>query len=281
MRLWALFGLLAMFIGSALTAHAYRPVFKDVAGATRTYTTTSTVTGASQLGTISIPINATTTMTAVEKVLAAQNGTASVSYQITGGKMSMKVTMPGEEDAETIEQPITPFGMTFNRSSLGLVTNLKMTGGVPQLFGGPIDQALSRLDDAGTGLAFPAKDLQIGDTWTGREQMVLPDGNKIDMAVKYTLAGVQRGANGNVLQIKSDITISAPKMTMTLNLLGQAFTIPLSFTLAGTEVTLFDEAAGVATRSDYRYTGEMNMGTPDGGSAKTPLTMVGSTVLAR
>ena len=278
MRIRTLLCLVTMLILTALSAQAYRLQFKDTAGATRNYAMTVNTKGTMSVMGMSMPLTSVTTMTAVEKVLNVKNGSASVSYEIKDGKIKVTIAgIPGEDEPQTVDQPMPGFTMTYDRTPLGKVSNVKMTGEITNMLGG-FDPSSSQYP--GQGLEFPDKDLKAGDTWTGQQSLEVAPGSTVDMKAKYTLTGTKVVEGKTYLVLTCDITASAPKITITQpenkDQPAEAQPAITGLTLKGKATTLFDEAAGEIFSETFTMDVSMNLAGGIGEAGAVKMTMDGT-----
>jgi len=265
---------------TTLAAQAYTLQFKDAAGTTRTYQSQMTITGAMTAAGMNLPVNATVEMALVEKVLGVTNQVSSVTYAMQNGAMHVKVTgIPGDNPEETVEQDIPGFTFTFNRTPQGKVSNVKMEGEITSMFLGSADALVNPMESPGQGLAFPAADLKIGDTWNGTQTTMV--GNApAKVTALYTLAGTEVVNGKTYLKITCDTTISVPGVNLNTNDGNKDIPTPMALVmnLKGRTTTLFDEAAGEPFRTTFTMSGTMVMNSDEtmGMDVNTTLNITGS-----
>lgn len=277
MRVWSLICLATLLAVSSLSAQAYRLQFKDTAGATRTYKTQVNIAGSVLMGSISSPLDSTMSMTAVEKVTGITDGKSAITYQIKDGTVSVKVTVPGEEAPQTLEQQLPEFSMFYDRTMLGQVSNLRTSGEAAGIMGGPANSANNQFINPGEGLVLPDKELKVGDRWSRKESLPMNADSKLDVTANYTLVGPKVAENGKTyLQIDVDLTMNLPKMAMKAGGEGdQAINMTMSMNMKGKETVLFDEQAGELYRVSFKMSGVTNMAMP--GQEGDPMKMTMNT----
>ncbi len=215
MRIWSLFCLVCLLGMSCLSAQAHRLQFKDAEGTKRVYNTQVGLTGNVTMGSISTPIDSTMTMTAFELINAVKDGKSSVTYQVKDGKVSVKLpNLTGGDGApQSIEQQVPDFSMVFERTPLGQISNLHVSGEANNMLGGPPNELNNQLINPEQGLQFPDKELQPGDTWNCTTTVPLGGDSKLAVTANYTLVGTKVADNGKTyLQIDVDLTMSVPKL---------------------------------------------------------------------
>ena len=156
-------------VGGELSLRAGLPAaVQRCSGVSRQYHTKVGLSGNVSMGTVSSPIESTITMTALEQINAVANGKSSVTYSLKNGTVSVKLPnlMGDDNTPQSIDQPMPDFAMDFDRTPLGKISNLKMSGEAGNLLGGAPNQVNNQLINPEEGLEFPDKDLQPGDTWT-------------------------------------------------------------------------------------------------------------------
>lgn len=272
MRVWQFVGLIAVLAMITMSAQAYQLRFKDTAGATRTYTNAIQVNGTAQAMGFSVPVSGTVNFTLVEKVNTA-NGTANITTTLQNGTAKLTLTMPGQEEAQTINQPIPTITITYDRTPLGAVSNVKTSGLSGDVAGMP-SQLLNNIQTPGQTLQFPARELQVGDTWTGTQSIPLGPGNNATVNVTYTLVGEETVNGRTFLRVTTVATANVPSVTITASQLpGQPptqMTLSLNLNLNGS--TLFDAAAGQVNQSTYTGTTATTI-IPEGGTADSAITV--------
>lgn len=281
MRIRMLLCLVAVLALTALSVQAYRLQFKDTAGATHTYAMVVNTKGTMNVMGMSMPMTSVTSMTTVEKVLAVKDNLASISYEAKEGKVTVTVSgVPGEDEPQTIEQPMPTFTITYDRTKLGKVSNLKMTGEMAGMLGG-FDPTSNQYP--GQGMEFPDKDLKAGDNWTAQQSVEVAPGSKINMIAKYTLTGTKVVDGKTYLALACDITADAP--TLKVNQPADAEQPVISnLKLRGKATTLFDETAGVIFNTTYTMDVSMNLaaeGDAAAGAGSIKLTMEGKMELQK
>ncbi len=263
MRSWIFVTLMAVLGASALTAQAARIAFNDTAGAIRTYKTDIKVTGTMSAMGINAPIDAVVNQTMVEKVTDVQDGKATVNTSQKEGSVEVKISgLPdenGETKAQTIKQDLPAMSIDFTRTAQGKVSDVKMDGDVTKMFGGADGGALNMTQFPGQGIEFPAGDVKVGDTWSGKESMKLSGDSTLDVAIKYTLTGTKVVDGKTYLVITADIDTNVPKLKTKTGAGAAATDMTLSFTLKGQAITLFDEKAGEIFKEYFDLASTMNM----------------------
>lgn len=252
MRIRSLMAMAALLMLATLSAHAFRLQFKDNAGDERTYAATMSMKGAMDMMGMSMPMTTTSSFTAIEKVLAVKDSVATVSYEVKDGKSVTEIIGMGDEDPQTVEQPIPGFTLTYNRTPQGRVSNIKMTGEATALLGGFSDMMNNQMQYPGQGLEFPDKELKAGDTWTGKQEMELFPGSKLTINAKYTLVGTRAVKGKTFLVVKCDLDakMANAKIKTPATEAEAAIDITLGMALKGTGETLFDEANGSLYETD-------------------------------
>ncbi len=266
MRVWSLCCLVALLAVSSLAAQAYRLQFKDAQGISRQYSTKVVVSGNVSMGTLSSPLDSTMKMTAVELINAVANGKSSVTYSVTNGTMSTKlpnILDDATQQGQDIEQAMPDFSMDFDRTPFGKISNLKMNGEANNLFMGLPNEVNNRLINPGDGLEFPNKDLQPGDTWSGKSTVPLAGDSKVQLTANYTLVGTKVAENGKTyLQVDVDLTINIPKLAVNAGQGDQAMSMDMAMNLKGKETVLFDELAGELYQSSCKMAGTVTVTAP-------------------
>jgi len=232
---------------------------------------------------MSIPMDMTMNMTTVEKVLAANaDGTATISYAIKDGKVVITMTAPGETTPKTIEQPFPTFGMSFKRTAVGKISDLKMTGDIDPKLKQQLDTISSQLQYPGQGMVFPDKELNIGDSWDGTQSFALLPGSKMDLKVKYTLTGTKEVNGKTYLVLTSDIDAKAKDLAMKVpGEAGAADTkLKMTMNIIGTGTTLYDVNAGEMGDVTFKMNTDMSVVSEgsDGMSMKMKMIMDGQMV---
>jgi len=283
MRIWNFLALMVLGIVCTLTAQAYRIAFNDTVGMTRTYKTDLTINGNAETLGISAPLTATLTKVTQEKVTAVDNGKAAIATTDKSGNIHVKISgLSGGDDPQTLDEKLPSFSIAYNRTPQGKVSDIKVTGDSPQLLGGPADSALNLTQYPGDGIAFPAGDVAIGDTWTGKDTLDVGSGNTIEVTINYTLKGTKIIDGKTYLVITADIDTTVSKLTMKIASLGDT-TMTLSMTIKGTATTFFDEKAGEIFKETYNLASVVNVVGDDQTpvTAKMNLTIKGSMVKAK
>ena len=274
MRMRVLFTMVGLLGLAALSAQAYRLQFKDPQDAMRTLKGTMHMKGTMDM---------TMNMTTVEKVLAANaDGTATISYAIKDGKVVITMTAPGETTPKTIEQPFPTFGMSFKRTAVGKISDLKMTGDIDPKLKQQLDTISSQLQYPGQGMVFPDKELNIGDSWDGTQSFALLPGSKMDLKVKYTLTGTKEVNGKTYLVLTSDIDAKAKDLAMKVpGEAGAADTkLKMTMNIIGTGTTLYDVNAGEMGDVTFKMNTDMSVVSEgsDGMSMKMKMIMDGQMV---
>lgn len=242
MKLWTV-TCLALVLGLSLTAQAYLLQLRDAVGTVRTYANTMTMTGDFAMGTITMPIKGTVTFTTVESVtgISADNTAAVISSSQKDGMMTLELpSMTGEEDTQTVQQPMPKLAMTFNRTPQGKVSNLKLSMDGRAMEGSPLDVFTNPMEDIGVDLEFPNRELNIGDTWTAKQSVALGGGAILNATGNYTLAGTEVVNGATCLKIQCSVTASTTAMPVSTPLGPQTMTM----SMLGTTTALFDPRAG-------------------------------------
>ncbi len=246
MRAWLpliLAGLLGL---SGISAHAYLLQFKDTAGTSRNFKTVMNIKGSMEAASMNVPFTSVATYLAVEKVTAVNANGAALSYALKNGTVSVKITgLPGDEENQTIEQALPAFAMVYSRTLTGKVINLKMNEQPMTSMAGPYDATGEQLQYPSQGLEFPTTDVNIGDSWTGKESIEIGAGNKITVNATYTLTGTKAVNGVNLVVITCNFTSAAPALSAnTVTGGAQASTMTMSMAMSGQSTTLFDPQAG-------------------------------------
>ena len=264
MRTGIFLGMLGMLLISTLAAQAYRLQFKDVIGATRQYNIRMVQTGQVNFAGVQAPVVSNSTMTAIEKVTAVNNGVATLSYMAKNGSVTMKISnLPGDEEEQTITQPIPDLAISYDRTALGKVSNMHITGQQSSVLDGMFNGPTGQLQVPGQTFTFPDKDLKAGDSWDCTATFPIGENGKLQVQGKYTLVGTKLGDDGNTyLQIDGDIAISVKDMTVKIPMGDQTLAMTINIDMKGKETTLFDEAAGAVAQENMKFSGTTEVTTP-------------------
>ena len=291
MRIRTLLSLVGILCVAAVSAHAYRLAFSDPQGAVRNYKADMTMKGTANVLGITAPLSSTISMTMTEKVLTKNaDGTSSISFAVKNGKMVASTTIPGDDDATTKTQPLA-FSMTYDRTPLGKVTNLKMIatpGGGADLLGAGMS---GQVQYPGQGVQFPDKDLNIGDSWDTTQQIEPMPGLKVNMTQTNTLTATRVVNGKTLLVITSTFTADAKNAHVNVplpagngvgdNKATQALT--LDMTISGTSTALFDPQAGELGDDNFTLNISMNMqiGDAEAGGVNSTMTMTATGKMLR
>lgn len=286
MRVHILICLFTLLGVGSLTAQAYRLQFKDTQNAVNTYAMTVKMTGQLSVMGITVPVTSTTEAKTSEKVLKVANGLATIQFDMKEGKTHMDVSaLPGEDQGQTIEQPVPTLTMTYDRTPLGVVSNMKMTGDFTTLFGANSDPTGGQMGVPGEGLVFPNKDLNTGDNWTGKQTISMFGNTPISLEANNTFAGISKVNGKTYLLIVSEITGKMPTTTLNPAATGQNADMKMSFGISamkGHSTTLFDEAAGKIYQTKYSMDVTINMGIlGQEGAGTLQMNMEGVTTLTK
>ena len=259
---------------ASLSAQAYRLSFKDTAGTVRTTKTTFTIKGSMDGSGLSLPFTSTSTLVENETVTALNAGVASLSRQLKSGTMSVSTTSPGEDTPQTAQQNLPSYTITYDRTPLGKVSNVKIAGDLTKLLGNSSDSLTTQILSGSEGLSFPDRDLNVGDSWTGAQSLTM-GGAKADITMNFTLAGAQVVNGKTYLSITCDLTMNVPAMKVS-SPLGD---IPMSLQVCGKTMVLFDNQAGCLYRetSDLTNTTTITLPGVDVGAATMKSTISGVT----
>jgi hypothetical protein len=192
---------------------------------------------------------------------------------LKNGKVIARVTPPGEDQEQKIEQAMPLFTINYDRTPLGHVTNVKVSG----LPSDQSDLMGAQAQYPGQGLEFPDRDLKIGDSWDGKQALSLVTGSTIDIKVKYTLTGTKVVNGTTYLVLRSDINTKVNKMPIAMPAAdgagsdGQKATADM--TITGSVTELFDEAAGQIGNSTLNLNVDMTMSAAGGDAAGMNLAM--------
>lgn len=271
---------LAVFIIAALSAQAARLLFKDPEGTVRTYKGVYNVRGAMDMpGMGSIPLNITMAFTVREKVNEVRaDGTANVTDELCDGTLAMKI------NDEEKKVPFPGYIMTYDRTNLGKISNVKMSGeGVEQLKqmqGMGMGMNENIMSQFGQGFPFPDRELAMGDTWKASVAMEAMPGMKMNVNALMKLVGTKVVDNKSYLQIATDLTMNMPKFEVK-GTEGAASGMAMSMTMKGKATTLFDEQAGALFAANFEGTMAMTMTMPNPESdedisATTTMTITGN-----
>jgi hypothetical protein len=276
MRGYLMLVVLAMLvIGATLAAQAARLQYKDVAGIARTYQASYTMRGQFTIpGGGTMPMNMVMSFTVREKVRSVNaNGTASISSEMKDGSITM--TISGEEQ----KMPFPAFEMTYDRTPLGKMTNLKMTGEGAETLKQMSSMGMNQnfMSQFGQGFEFPNRELVAGDTWKVTQPFEMMPGMKLDMTALFTLTGPKSVDNKNYLQIDTDMSMNMPKATLK-GPDGAASAMSMAMQMKAKATTLFDETAGALFGAIFNGTMnmQMTMTDPDAGA----ITMSGALTIS-
>lgn len=258
----------------AVSAQAYRLTLKSPVGVTRTYANTMTINGASETMGMTIPMHGTVSMTMTEQVTSANaDGTANIATTLKNGAMQMTISgLPGGE-SQQINQSIPDMTMTYTQSARGVVSNLQMSGKMTEMPGFP-STMMNGMSNPMQGMAFPDRDLQIGESWTGQETMEIMPGQTFIVNANYTLAGVDKVDGKELLRVTSTATANMPACSVNAGNMpgGESLQMMMSMTMRMTGTTHFDAAAGELYSSNYTGTVTTTI-TPSGEMAMMGTTM--------
>jgi len=272
--------LVVSLICAALASHAYRLAFKDTAGATRTYNNAINLTGSVQAMGLNVPVTGTVNFVMSETVNSVTTGSANITTQIQNGMANVTLSgLPGDEGAQTINEPIPPITITYDRTPLGAISNVKVTGQQAVLPGLP-SELLTNLQTPGQGIAFPNRDIAAGESWTGQQNLQLGQGGSAAVSITNKLVGPLTMGGRNLIQIDSTMTANVANLTVNMGDPGQSAAIPVNVKLNGTGTTLFDPQAGVIYSMKSQYTVNATVsGLGDAGTITMNLTLNGTTTL--
>jgi hypothetical protein len=259
----------------ALGAQAYRLQYKDTVGATRSYLASFVTNGTSTANGHEVPINMTMTMCMTEKVVAKNaDQTSSIVSELKDGKEQLQMPDPsGNGQTITREIPVPAITMSYDRSPLGAMTNLKMNGGTAAMLA--TMHSLSNPTSTLPSCSFPDHDVQIGDTWTQKVSYEM-SGACMQGENTYTLVGTKDIAGKTYLVLQVATTVDVPSTDMSIpapnNTPAMKMTIAVKAT--GKTEALFDEQAGEVgdSKVDMQMDMQMNMPMPNG-SGNMQMTM--------
>ncbi|HOS43221.1 MAG TPA: hypothetical protein PK794_05965 [Armatimonadota bacterium] len=245
-----------LVVGSALAAQAARLQYKDAAGTVRTYQATYDITGQFTLpGGGAMPLRMAMRFTVREKVIAVKaDGTAAISSEMTDG--TMKMTVLGEEQ----ELPFPSVLMTYDRTPLGKMTNLKMSGEGAETMKQMQNMGLNQnfMSQFGQGFEFPNRELQVGDTWKVTQPFEVMPGMKMDLTALFKMIGAKTVDNRNLLQIDTDMSLAMPQAELK-GPDGAPLGMTMAMQMTAKATSYFDEAAGALYGANFSGTINMQM----------------------
>ena len=240
---------------------AYRLRYKDVAGATRSYTMTMKMTGITEARGTSTPMDSTTTMTMTEQVIAVKDDCATIKMDMKNGVTKTHVAPPaGQTDEKPIDTNIPDFSMQCDRTSLGKVSNVQVIGKLP-LIKGMDNGWINRLVQ-GASVSLPDKELVMGDSWEDKRTLELFPGAKGDVTMKNTLTGTRVVNNQTDLVISSTMTMSMKDGKMTVGSGNTAITMSQDMDMHATMEMLFNEDIGAPVHSSGKTDIKMKITVP-------------------
>ncbi len=257
MRIWLICCLLALSF--SLAAQAYRLQYRDPMGAVRNYTVRSAMHSNIEMHNATIPTAVTSTYTMLERVTSIGVDGASIAEEAKDGIIASMVTLPGVKIPRTIEQAFPAYTMTYTRTPLGTVSNMQ-TNSLIGNTDDPTDALAGMIRHPGTGIAFPEKDVHIGDTWDGVMTMPLGDGMTVNLSMHYTLVGTRVVDGKSYLKIHCDQIMTLPITRTKLTTPDrQVIPVIMCLTLQGSSDSLFDEAMGEYYSSFVTLIGNYDM----------------------
>jgi hypothetical protein len=268
---WSLLCVLAIACRAA-EGDPFKLAFRDSIGAKRTYATKYSITGTIEGAGLVTPLNASVTYDGTESVLASAQGQTSLAYEVRAGMMSVQLTLEGKP--QTFKQPLEGWLLEYSRTPKGAVSNLKITGALARLLGGPIDMVSNQLQYPGQMVQFPDRELAIGESWTTTQSVEVSEGQRIEVTCKHTLAAARKIDGKELVQINSDVQAKADKLPVAIPLADGATS---ALTLAGRTVTLFDPHLGEINKTTFSGTASMSMTLGAGLKSTSTLTLTGTT----
>ncbi|MHB9024802.1 MAG: hypothetical protein ACYC7E_11615 [Armatimonadota bacterium] len=241
MRALSIFGLVMLLITASVNAYAYRLTYKDTPNAARAYQTNYAMKGELGMpGSDPMPFDSAMVLAWQEKVLAVKDGAATLALQFNPSNMT--ITLAGEKSTVAIPGA----KLTFDRTALGKITNLKMeqTAENSSLTGINSTNPWQFLNQMGMTDQFPDKDLNFGETWTTTDKTEYLPGAVLEVKSVNKLVGAKTINGKQYLQIDSEITLNSPAHQVTISLMGMTMPMVISTQFTGKATSFFDEQAG-------------------------------------
>ncbi|MHB9133584.1 MAG: DUF6263 family protein [Armatimonadota bacterium] len=266
---------LAVLLGVvALTAQAATLQFKDAEGASRTFKYVMHVTGAIENGADKTQVNNAFTITGIENVNSVKDNTASLLFDVKEVTVAAKA-----EGADAKPQNLPAFKLTYDRTALGKVSNIKAEGEIIQFLNAPLDVMNRHLQNLTQLMEFPDKEIKDGDQWESKQTITFEGDNKIELTAKYTLIGAKQADDGKTyMQIDCDVAAKAEKLSFKIGKGDAEKAMTMAIELTGKTTTLFDEAAGEihSVKATLKHIASATTAGDDAATSKTSLEMDGS-----
>jgi len=257
-------------------AIAVTPRFKDAPGTVRTIKTSYTITGTMEGLGMTMPFKALSTVVEVEKVTAAAGG-VTLTRQMKEGSTSVTLTAPGDEEPQTLKEAFPGYTITYSRTAIGKISNLKITGDITKALDNSADEIAMQFLASGEGMEFPDRDLKVGDTWTGGQALPAGSVGKVEISAKYAYLGTEEVNGKSYLKMTCDVVLKLPQFKVK-TLLGE---IPMSMEVKGPIIMLFNEQAGEIFRQTYKLANTTIITTSEAGKATMTSTIEGTSQLVK
>jgi hypothetical protein len=211
MRKLSLVTLVLLLLGASLAAQAYTLRYKDVAGMARTYQATFHINGTVNAPGLPqpMPMKMDMTFLAKEKCLAVNaDGTATILSEMKDGTITVNV------NGQPAQQPFPAMQMTYDRSPVGKISNVKMNGSGAQMMssmGGS-----NFMSQFGQGFQFPDGDVKVNDNWKVTQSMEVMPGMKFDVNATITLKDTAVTNGKTYLNLNTVMNMNMPKAALTI-----------------------------------------------------------------